>query len=126
ANYISPLSRRGRTLAKRRDDLRGCLWPDVGAEPCHVRQSPCPHGRHERSREGHRSEHLTQRGMVTGFSHSAPPRRGHSRLLRADLGGSAPSLCSWPNYISPPSRGGRTLFKRPHDLPGGPWADLGA
>src|SRR5262249_5944812 len=73
---------------------------------------------------GHRSEHLTQRGMVTGFSHSAPPRRGHSRLLRADLGGSARSLCSRPDYISPPSRGGRTLSKRRDDLRGGLWPEL--
>src|SRR5260221_14034579 len=75
---------------------------------------------------GHRSEHPTEREMATGFNHRVPPRRRHSRVLRADLGSSARGLCSWPHYISPPSRCGRSLSESRDDLRLGLWPDLGA
>src|SRR6266478_5868934 len=75
---------------------------------------------------GHRGELPTEQGGGTGFNHCAAPRRRHSRLLRADLGSSRRGLCSWPDYLSPPSRCGGTLSEPRDDLRRGLWPDLGA
>jgi hypothetical protein len=75
---------------------------------------------------GYRDELPTEQGGGTGFDHCAAPRRRHSRLLHADLGSSARSLCSRAYYISPPARRSRSLSERRDDLRLSLWPDLGA
>src|SRR6516162_5401071 len=64
--------------------------------------------------------------MVADIDCGVSPRRQHSRLFGANLGHGACRLCSWPNYLSPPSGRDRNLPEHRNNFCRGLRPDLGA
>src|SRR6516165_8618562 len=64
--------------------------------------------------------------MVADIDCGVSPRRQHSRLFGANLGHGACRLCSWPNYLSPPSGRDRNLPEHRNNFCSGLRPDLGA